>query len=138
MLNVRKPVLLLTAGALWLIAGVNILRIGVAAFASCPSFLLPAALALLIFIGFSMMFMRIVQKHQRRILGYPEARKSIFFCFDRKGYLLMVFMIALGITLRASGLLPPFFFAFFYTGLGSALAFAALQFIGAGLKHWAD
>lgn len=138
MLPVRKPILLLTAGALWLIAGVSILRIGITAFASCTSFLLPAALALLIFIGFSMMFTRIVQKHQRRILGYPEARKSIFFCFDRKGYLLMVFMIVLGITLRASGLLPPFFFAFFYIGLGSALAFAGLQFIGAALKHWAD
>lgn len=137
MLKVRKPVLLITAGALWLIAGVNILRIGMAAFAEVSA--VPAlSLALLIFIGFSMMFMRIVRKHQRRILGYTEERKSIFFCFDRKGYLLMVLMIALGVTLRASGLLPPFFFAFFYTGLGGALTFAGLQFIGFGLIHWAD
>lgn len=137
MLNVRKPVLLITAGALWLIAGINILRIGIAALQGAA--LLPAlALALLIFIGFSMMFMRIVQKHLKRILGYAEARKPIYFCFDLRGYLLMVFMIVLGVTLRASGLLPSFFFAFFYNGLGGALTFAGLQFIGSGLKHWTD
>ena len=138
MIPVRKPVLLFTAGALWLIAGVNILRIGTSALAQSASFLPTAALALLVFFGFSAMFTRIVQKHQQRILGYAEEKKSIFFCFDRKGYLLMVFMIALGITLRASGLLPPFFFAFFYTGLGGALAFAGLQFVSTGIRHQND
>lgn len=140
MLMVRKPALLFTAGILWLIAGVNILRIGVGAFSVCEqqengSALLLAAGALIIFVGFSVMFMRIVQKHQRRILGYKEEKQSIFRCFDRKGYLLMLFMMTLGIVLRASNLLPAAFFAVFYNGLGAALCFGGLMFIGFGLKR---
>ena len=131
---VSKPVLFFTAGLLWLIAGVNILRIGIGAFAAClqqgkvsvPLILLGA---LLIFFGFSMMFRKIVKKHHKRILGYPEQKQSIFRCFDRKGYLLMIFMMTLGITLRASNLLPTVFFAVFYNGLGAALCFGGLMFI---------
>ena len=35
----------------------------------------------------------------------------------------------LGITLRHSGKLPEFFFAFFYTGLGTALTVAGIRFL---------
>ncbi len=139
-LMVRKPALLFTAGILWLIAGVNILRIGIGAFFVCMqqgigSVWLLAAGALIIFVGFSVMFMRIVQKHQKRILSYKEEKQSVFRCFDRKGYLLMLFMMTLGIVLRASNLLPAAFFAVFYNGLGAALCFGGLMFIGFGLKR---
>lgn len=39
-----------------------------------------------------------------------------------KGYLIIAFMMTLGFTLRGIGKLPDSYFAFFYTGLGSALA----------------
>ena len=134
LLPVSKPVLLFTAGLLWMLAGINILRIGIEAFSAClhqgkVAVLLIALGALLIFAGFSMMFRRIVKKHQKRIMGYPEQKQSIFRCFDRKGYLLMIFMMTLGITLRASNLLPTVFFAVFYNGLGSALCFGGLMFV---------
>ena len=132
--RVRKPALFFTAGILWLIAGVNILRIGVGALQGSASAWLLAAGALVIFIGFAMMFMKIVQKHKKRILGYPQEKNSIFLCFDRKGYLLMIFMMTLGIVLRKSNLLPAVFFAVFYSGLGAALCFGGLMFIGFGLK----
>jgi len=48
---------------------------------------------------------------------------------DLKGYLIMVFMISFGFGLRLSGLIPTWFFAFFYTGLGSALALAGVSFL---------
>ena len=132
--RVRKPALFFTAGILWLIAGVNILRIGVGALQGSASAWLLAAGALVIFIGFAMMFMKIVQKHKKRILGYPQEKNSIFLCFDRKGYLLMLFMMTLGIVLRKSNLFPAVFFAMFYSGLGAALCFGGLMFIGFGLK----
>ncbi|MBQ8619144.1 MAG: hypothetical protein IJ418_16805 [Clostridia bacterium] len=132
--RVRKPALFFTAGILWLIAGVNILRIGVGALQGSASAWLLAAGALVIFIGFAMMFMKIVQKHKKRILGYPQEKNSIFLCFDRKGYLLMLFMMTLGIVLRKSNLFPAVFFAVFYSGLGAALCFGGLMFIGFGLK----
>lgn len=49
--------------------------------------------------------------------------------FDLKSYLIMVFMMSMGIGLRASGKIPEFFIGFFYTGLGFALAFAGVIFI---------
>ena len=41
----------------------------------------------------------------------------------------MAFMMTLGITLRRFGGLPEFFFAFFYTGLGTALSVAGIRFL---------
>ena len=46
----------------------------------------------------------------------------------------MLFMMTLGIVLRASNLLPAAFFAVFYNELGAALCFGGLMFIGFGLK----
>ena len=43
---------------------------------------------------------------------------------DLKGYLIMAFMMSFGFGLRLTGLIPNWFFAFFYTGLGCALALA--------------
>ena len=41
----------------------------------------------------------------------------------------MVFMMAFGIGLRASGLAPEGFIAVFYTGLGASLLTAGLRFL---------
>lgn len=138
MLKVKKPTLLLVAGIVWLIAGINILRIGIQSFIDCfaadkvVKYLLIIAGAIVILTGFYFMFSKIVKKHTKRILGYPEEKKSIFYFFDVKGYLLMVFMMGLGIGLRSSNLLPTEFFAVFYNGLGSALSIAGIIF----LKNW--
>lgn len=75
------------------------------------------------------MFYHIVGKYQKRILDYPEEKKSIFCCFDLKGYLLMAFMMGLGIGLRVGNFLPDEFFAAFYSGLGTALSVAGIRFI---------
>ena len=48
--------------------------------------------------------------------------------FDGKSFLIMVFMIAFGIGLRASGLAPEGFIAVFYTGLGASLLLAGALF----------
>ena len=74
------------------------------------------------------MFSRIVTKHTIRIAGY-QGKQPFWKFFDLKSYLLMVFMMGLGIFLRRSGWLPDFFFAFFYTGLGTALSIAGIRFL---------
>ena len=139
MMKVKKRTLLSIAGTLWLIAGVNILRIGAEALLGSSAhgmIWLVCMGALTVFAGFMLMFRRIVDKHKRRILAYPEKRRPVWDCFDRKGYVLMVFMMTLGIVLRRVAQLPPAFFAVFYTGLGAALGVSGLLFIraGAGVK----
>ncbi len=134
MLKIKKRGLLLVAGIVWLAAGINILRIGILAILSSWNrgalwldILLPI-FTLLILVGFSFMFYRIVGKHERRIMNYTAEKISVFLFFDWKGYLMMIGMMGLGIVLRHGNFLPDYFFAFFYTGLGTALSISGLRF----------
>lgn len=52
---------------------------------------------------------------------------GIFLCI--KAYLIMACMVGGGIGLRAAGIFPDTFIAFFYTGLGCALASAGILFL---------
>ena len=74
------------------------------------------------------MFFRMSIRHGKRIRGYEEELKPVWYFFDLKSYLIMAFMMGGGIWLRSSGLLPTVFIAFFYTGLGCALALAGCLF----------
>ena len=133
-MKIQKEKLLIVAGVVWAIAGSNILRIGIASYIESfdrgnPFPLLwMIPLSALILTGFMMMFRKVVKRNTRRILSYTE-KKSVFAFFDIKGYLLMAFMMALGITLRSVNLLPAAFFAVFYTGLGTALTLSGVRFI---------
>ena len=53
-------------------------------------------------------------------------RSGIF--FDLKAYLIMTCMMSGGIGFRAAGIFPDIFVAFFYYGLGCALALAGVVF----------
>ena len=130
---VGNRTLLGIAGLVWMAAGVNILRIGVKAVLAVIGggfgrTALTAVLAAAIFCAFHWMFSRIVVKHTARIRGY-ETKQPFWKFFDGKSWLLMAFMMTLGIALRHSGRLPEFFFAFFYTGLGAALSVAGVRFL---------
>ena len=110
-------------------AGFNILRIGLLAYPGHVT-LWNLALSALVFGLFQgMVFGKLVQRHTARIRGYGTERKWFWQFFDGKSFLIMVFMIAFGIGLRASGLAPEGFIAVFYTGLGASLLTAGLRFL---------
>ncbi|MEB3024770.1 MULTISPECIES: hypothetical protein [unclassified Parvimonas] len=54
---------------------------------------------------------------------------------DKSSYILMFFMMTFGMILRFSGLLPNFFFEFFYSGLGFALSLSGLSFLFLAYKY---
>ena len=68
------------------------------------------------------------KKHTKRILGY-EGDRPFWHFFSIKAYLMMACMMIGGIGLRAAGIFPDTFIAFFYTGLGCALASAGILFL---------
>ena len=70
-----------------------------------------------------------VGKHAVRIAGYEADRVGVWNFFDVPGYAMMVIMMTGGISLRAFGLVPVWFIAFFYTGLGIALALSGASFL---------
>ena len=123
-MQVKKNTLLLLACLVWTAAGVNILRIGLLAYATQVS-LTHILLSLLVFFLFLVfVFGRLVGKHTR----YWEDRQFFLRFFDKKSFLIMAGMMSLGMFLRVSGLAPDPFLAVFYSGLGAALLLAGLLF----------
>ena len=128
-LSVQKNTLILIAGIVWAIAGFNIVRIGLIAYAGNFT-LWRALLSIAVYAVFQVfIFGKMVQKHTNRILNYEEERQNVFRFFDAKSYLIMAFMMTLGIGLRVSGVVPNGFIAYFYTGLGASLLTAGVLFI---------
>lgn len=122
---VRKVWLKIANGLLWFAAGFNILRIGIKA--AMDNGTLVWLWCIPVFIAFDLMFSRVIGKNSRRIDGLEGEKAPIWRFMNLRGYLIIAFMMTLGIVLRASGKLPDAFFAFFYTGLGTALAFEGLK-----------
>ncbi len=142
-MKIRRENLMVVAGIIWMVAGVNVAAVGLQAFfgQSFGGWVLAALIAGSIVVAtlFHMMFGRIVRKQVTRIRSYEEPRQNVLRFFDRRGYIMMVAMSSVGIALRAFGLVPSWFVAFFYTGLGVALAFAGFgfvlyRFMGAGWR----
>lgn len=125
---VKKKTLLLIAGIVWLIAGFNVARLGVISYLDIERKWYLYLLSILVFLLFGLMFFKISQKHTKRILEYEDYRPFWHF-FDLKSYLIMACMMSVGIGFRAAGIFPEIFVAFFYSGLGLALALAGVTFI---------
>lgn len=128
MFKVKKRTLLIIAGIVWLIAGFNVARLGVLSYLIIDRRWYLYVLSVVVFILFGMMFYKMSNKHTKRILGYEEYRPFWNF-FDLKAYIIMAFMMGGGIGLRAAGIFPDVFVAFFYSGLGCALALAGVLFL---------
>lgn len=125
--NVKKRTLLLIAGIVWLMAGFNVVRLGVLSYAVIEKRWYLYVLSAVVFVLFGRMFFKMSKKHTKRIIGYEEYRPFWHF-FDVKAYLMMACMMSGGIGFRAAGIFPDIFVAFFYSGLGCALALAGVLF----------
>lgn len=136
MFKVQSKYLLLIAAAVWFIAGANIVRLGIIAIGEgdAPLWLLVTGIPV-VFMAFHPMFSKLVGKHADRIRGYGDNRMHVLRFFDVKGYVIMAIMMGGGIALRNFGIVPGWFVAFFYTGLGCALALAGVGFLVHYLKR---
>lgn len=117
------------AGCVWLLAGVNVARLGILSYGKIAQIgILHILLSIAVFCAFGLMFFKMSIKHTRRIKGYEEAFRPVWHFFDLRSYIIMAFMMGGGIWLRSSGLVPDVFVAVFYTGLGCALSLAGVLF----------
>lgn len=128
-LKVQKQNLLLIAAVVWVAAGVNILHIGLDAYAEGYVSGLHIALSIVVGLVFWFgMFYRLTVKHTKRIRAYEQPKQYFWHFFDMKSFVIMAIMMTGGIALRAFNLAPSVFIAVFYTGLGTALALAGVLF----------
>lgn len=132
--GVNKKVLLVTAGIVWIVAGANILRIGlISGFDFSEDWMFKVGEATIVFLlFFVLVFKKLYYKHTRRIELKKKEKHCPFAFFDAKGWLVMCFMISLGIVTRKFHLLPDRFISVFYTGLSVALILTGLLFI----RYW--
>ncbi len=133
--GVSGKTLLMTAGMVWLIAGGNILRIGVMYWMDSEQYWLlklgETSLVFLLFFG--VIFHRLYRKHTHRI-AQKSNNNCPFAFFDAKGWIIMAVMITFGIAARHLQLFPVEFIAVFYTGLSLALIATGIRFI----RKWRD
>ena len=130
MLRIPTKYLLLVNGLLWTAIGTRIALIGVDYYQLLES--IPwwyFLLSVIVFAGFWFMFTGVVRKYSERIMSMTEPRTSIFCTFSVKGYIIIAFMITLGITLKRIPQVPDSFIAWFYCGLGPGLLSAGIRFI---------
>ena len=132
---VKKRTLFLLAGIVWSIAGFDVLRLGVLAYASLVTPLRLALSAAVFAIFQAGVFGRLVKKHTARILSSPKERFRFWEFFDRRSFCIMAFMIVMGVSLRAFHLVPEVFIAVFYSGLGASLFLAGLLFFWQFLQY---
>lgn len=128
-MKVKKHNLLLIASIVWLIAGFNILRIGIVSYKNYINIINICLSILVFFIFWFMIFKKLVTKHTLRITNLDDIPHFFFNFFDKKSFLIMFFMIFLGVSLRVFHLAPIVFIAVFYTGLGFSLFLAGILFL---------
>lgn len=142
--RIKKQPLIAVAGVVWLLAGLNVAILGVRAAIDLRGLAAIVLLALAggavaIFCAFHSMFSKLVQKNAQRIADLEGEHHHVVRFFDRKSYMMMAIMMSFGIGMRAAGFFPDWFIAFFYTGLGLALALAGANYIMRGVlgRAWA-
>lgn len=134
MFRVKQRTLLLIAGIVWFIAGFNVARLGILSYLAIERVWYWYLLSLVTFIPFERMLLGMTRKHTDRILHYEE-KQAFWHFFDGKSYAIMACMMGGGIAIRALGLVPDTFIAFFYTGLGCALGSAGIAFLKNDLQY---
>lgn len=122
--------LYVVAAMIWGIPGIMITLKGIKAYAIQPSENLWWLLLITAFVlaSFFLMFRRIVDRYSDRIASLPE-RVKIWQTFPLRGWILLIFMMSLGIALKHIPGIPSAFTASFYTGLGPMLLFSAGRFM---------
>ncbi|AFA47264.1 hypothetical protein [Acetobacterium woodii] len=124
---VSKKSLLGISALVWMIAGFNVLRLGILEYPEHLSVIL-VFLTVLSFLPFGFMFQNMVKKNTIRINSFTNEKILFLKFFPLKSYLIITFMMSFGIFLRNNDNVPRYFIAFFYTGLGTALFLAGIKF----------
>ncbi|MBI4734420.1 MAG: hypothetical protein HY779_06410 [Rubrobacteridae bacterium] len=128
--TIKKKYLFVISGLLWTIVGLMLLKFAYTWLINvgegqCLFFgLLGVGLGVVISVfGLS----RIAQKNIKRINLLPE--NPCLFAFQApKNYLIIGFMIFLGVFLRSHSFVPKPFLAIFYIGMGTGLMFASISY----------
>lgn len=127
---VSRRYLYLFAALIWGIPGITITLKGINAYSNIQRsqlwWLLIAMVCVAIF--FYKIFRKVTKRYIEHIAILPD-RCLPFQTFPFKGWVLILFMMGLGITLKFIPSVPLQFIASFYSGLGPMLILSAFRFV---------
>ena len=134
--HVSKRYLLIVAALVWTFAGGMLLYRGYTINRPLPLHW-QVELSLCIVVGllfFRLLFNRISAKHVLRIRNLPQEKPGLFSFFNLRSYIMMFSMIALGVTLRKSGVVDPESLSWMYVTMGIPLLMSSFRFYSAFLR----
>ncbi|MGL5541449.1 MAG: hypothetical protein ACRDBX_07455 [Erysipelotrichaceae bacterium] len=137
-MKIKKEQLLLLAGVIWLLAGGKVLQIGLMLYIPYTQIGSISASVLVFCLFHYFVFSRLVRKHTKRIVAYPDPAQSVLRVFDRRSYVIMVGMMSLGFMVRHFEWASDHMIAIFYSGLGSALVVSGVLFIYQYATVWQE
>lgn len=135
--GVPKPVLIALGAALWGFAAFRILKMG---FIFIERHTLHHFVNYLIGIAgfipfFLLVFRKVSLRYITRIINLPERRPCMFSFFDLRGYILMSFMITMGIMFSHWQLIPELYKGTFFISLGLSLLASSIFYIVEGVQY---
>ena len=134
--GVPKPVLIALGAALWGFAAYRILKMG---FVFIEEHALHHLLNYLIGITgfvpfFLLVFRKVSLRYITRIKNLPQRRPCMFAFFDLRGYIMMSFMITIGILVSHWKLIPELYKGTFFISLGLSLLGSSVFYIVEGVQ----
>lgn len=128
-MKVGKRSLVLISAIVWIMAGFNVLKIGIEAYQNYISVVNVIGSIFVFMIFWNMIFKKMVDKNVVRIENMIGEKHNFWVFFDLKSFIIMAFMMTMGISLRVYNLVPEVFIAVFYSGLGTALGLAGVKYL---------
>lgn len=142
LLQTLKPVtsrrnLLFIAAFVWTFAGGMLLAKGIVMMEIQTDFMLVRIVASLIAgaVFYAVLFSKISNKHIARIIRLKNDRPCIFSFFNFRSYLMMTVMISMGVFLRKTGIVSPFYLSVLYVTMGIPLFASAFRFYYSGFYY---
>jgi len=131
-----KPVLIALGAALWGFAAYRILKMG---FIFIERHALHHFVNYLIGIAgfvpfFMLVFRKVSLRYITRIIKLPQRRPCLFAFFDLRGYILMSFMITMGIMISHWKVIPELYKGTFFISLGLSLLASSVFYIIEGVQ----
>jgi len=133
---VPKPVLIALGAALWGFAAYRILKMG---FFFIEKHALHHMLNYFIGIAgfipfFLLVFRKVSFRYITRIINLPQRRPCMFSFFDVRGYIMMSFMITMGILVSHWKFIPELYKGTFFISLGLSLLASSIFYIVEGVQ----
>lgn len=132
---VPKRLLLFLAACVWTFAGTMLMFKGYKML-DTTSYLLWLKLVVVLAAGtvfYLKVFSGLSMKHTFRILNMKVAYPCVFSFFNFRSYLIMIFMISMGITLKTTGWIPFGTLSFLYLMMSVPLLLSSVRFFYTGI-----